>query len=481
MQKPFTLTLTEEQHTVLFAHLFPGDDDEHGAIIAASVVATPRGTRLIARDLFLAEDGVDYVAGQRGYRMLTAGFVSEKIRYCRDQNLAYLAVHNHRGDRTVEFSDDDLASHERGYPALSKISRGQIVGGLVFAKRAVAGDLWLPDGARVDLASARLLGPTVRTIYPEPPAAAREARFDRQARLFGDEGQRQLSAMKVGVIGAGGAGSLLVEYLARLGVGHLVVVDFDRVDLTNVPRITGATYADARVLLTHERRPRWLREFGKRLAARKIDVMRRIARRANPHGVFEGIFGDVCDDPVARRFIDCDYIFLAADSFSARLVFNAIVHQYLIPGVQVGAKVPVDKASGDVGEVVVVVRPVRPGENCLSCAELIPAAKLTEEAASPEQRAAQRYVEDTTVHAPSVITLNAVAASAAADGFLFTMLGLTRDNATREYMSYRPRRRTWKIDAPRRDDDCPWCSPGGALGRGNAESLPTRPVQKRKK
>ena len=40
--------------------------------------------------------------------------------------------------------------------------------------------------------------------------------------------------------------------------------------------------------------------------------------------------------------MDCDYLFLAADTMRARLLFNAIVHQYLVPGVQVGAKVHED-------------------------------------------------------------------------------------------------------------------------------------------
>jgi hypothetical protein len=36
-----------------------GDGDEHGAVIAAGTARSPRGNRLLARDLFLAKDGVD--------------------------------------------------------------------------------------------------------------------------------------------------------------------------------------------------------------------------------------------------------------------------------------------------------------------------------------------------------------------------------------------------------------------------------------
>src|SRR5439155_10579247 len=139
----------------------------------------------------------------------------EHALYCRDERLAYLAVHNHGGTDTVGFSPDDLASHERGYPALLDILRGQPVGALLFAKHAVAGDIWFPDGTRMPLNDGRIIGARLERLFPEPPprAKGRESAYDRQARLFGDAGQDLLGRVKVGVIGAGGVGSLLVEYL----------------------------------------------------------------------------------------------------------------------------------------------------------------------------------------------------------------------------------------------------------------------------
>jgi len=64
----------------------------------------------------------------------------------RDERLAYLAAHNHRSDATG-FSHIDLASHERGYPALRQIT-GQPVGALLLTTHAIVGVLWLPDGTR---------------------------------------------------------------------------------------------------------------------------------------------------------------------------------------------------------------------------------------------------------------------------------------------------------------------------------------------
>jgi hypothetical protein len=82
MTKPFSVIIDEPTFSNLHQHLFPGDDDEHGAVLSAGIADTARGTRLLVRDVFTAEDGIDYVPGTRGYRALTASFVAEVAGYC---------------------------------------------------------------------------------------------------------------------------------------------------------------------------------------------------------------------------------------------------------------------------------------------------------------------------------------------------------------------------------------------------------------
>lgn len=61
-------------------------------------------------------------------------------------------------------------------------------------------------------------------------------RFDRAARLLGDDGIARLAASTVTVFGAGGVGSFAAEALVRSGVGRLILVDYDRICVTNVNR-----------------------------------------------------------------------------------------------------------------------------------------------------------------------------------------------------------------------------------------------------
>src|SRR3990172_6498349 len=69
----------------------------------------------------------------------------------------------------------------------------------------------------------------------------------------GLEGQRRLLEGRVGLIGAGGLGCPVAQYLAAAGVGTLGIVDFDVVDASNLQRQVLYGIADVRVELHPER------------------------------------------------------------------------------------------------------------------------------------------------------------------------------------------------------------------------------------
>lgn len=471
MPAPWTLTMDEQLYGRLTRHLFPGDRDEHGAVIAAGISRSSRGTRLLARELFEATDGIDFVPGRRGYRMLTAEFVREKIRYCRDEGLVYLAVHNHGGCDFVDFSGPDNQSHERGYPALLDIS-AQPVGALVFAENAIAGDIWTPDRARRPISEALIVGRNLTRLYPAPPTPPpkADATYDRQARWFGDRGQHRLGQMKVGVIGAGGVGLPLVTMLSRIGVGSLVVIDPDRVHPTNLPRLAEASRFDALMPL---RRFKRLESLAARFSTRKVDLARRTARRANPKVEFIGIAENVIEPDAARSLLDCDFLFLAADSHLARMIVNAISHQYLIPAVQLGTRIDVDPTDGAVGDIRSNVRLVLPTRGCMRCNHLISSTKLQEESLDSIERERNRYVDQ--VKAPSVITFNSLIAAQAVTDFMLMTGNFLDGEAPLDYLRFRPRLRKAEPIVPISNrtacGDC-GTDPSSRRGRGDHADLP---------
>ena len=184
-----------------------------------------------------------------------------------------------------------------------------------------------------------------------------------------------------------------------------------------------------------------------------MQVAARNARRANPSIVVDELIKEVHDPAVLVELRECDFIFLAADSNSARHFINQIVEESLVPGIQVGVKVPVDD-DGVVGRIHIAIRPLIPGVGCLWCNQLIDATELAIDLQPEAVRKGARYVDD--VPAPSVIALNAVAVSEAVNRFMMGMTGLLLDEDSSYTMAF-PRKRDTQLHAQRRDADCRFC------------------------
>ena len=61
-------------------------------------------------------------------------------------------------------------------------------------------------------------------------------KFSRTEAMFGKDAMNKLHSSRVIVFGVGGVGGHAVEALARSGVGHIAIVDFDKVEETNINR-----------------------------------------------------------------------------------------------------------------------------------------------------------------------------------------------------------------------------------------------------
>ena len=68
-----------------------------------------------------------------------------------------------------------------------------------------------------------------------------DEKFSRTEMLIGNEGMKKLNDAKVAVFGLGGVGSYVCEGLARSGIGNFILVDYDKVDESNINRQLIAT------------------------------------------------------------------------------------------------------------------------------------------------------------------------------------------------------------------------------------------------
>ena len=123
---------------------------------------------------------------------------------------------------------------------------------------------------------------------------------DRTEILVGKNGIKKLSKSHVAVVGIGGVGGYACSMLARAGVGKLTIVDFDRVDESNINRqIVADTTTVGRL---------------------KTDVMKEFVAKINPNCIVNVVSERFCEENLSKiNLKDCDFVVDAIDSVKDKL------------------------------------------------------------------------------------------------------------------------------------------------------------------
>lgn len=448
----YQIVLPPRMAAELRAHLLTDRSCEQMAIVLCGVQRTASQIRLLGRHLVLMPP--EAFSRQSAVGLQLRPEVQQYVlQLAAHEQLSQVDFHTHPGDGPhVTFSGTD-DHNERALAAyVAERLPGTLYASVVANRSSMSARIWTvrDDGVEPRTIPAPAWAGTLSLHNDGDLTASDVARFDRQISAFGRAFQARLQSLRVGVVGVGGIGSVIVEELARLGVRDWVLVDHDVVEVSNLNRLLGSTPED--VAEEHA----------------KVDVAARNILSITPDAQVTTLRCTVFTERALRALRECDVLIAATDNDASRLVVNALAAQYLIPIVHAGVNLGVqpDGTFEDIsGEVAIPSL----GSWCLLCGGMIDATRAAYDLARPEERALLRergYLAG--VAAPAVYHLNGVVASLAV-AELHNLVAPYR--ALRPYVVYRELQgELLSVNVPQ-TEECLHCSPEGLLGLGDIVPL----------
>ena len=156
-------------------------------------------------------------------------------------------------------------------------------------------------------------------------------RFMRIRALLGADGFDAVQNATVMVVGCGAVGSVAIEALARSGVGRLIVVDFDTVDITNINRQLIATSST--------------------VGRKKVDVVAARVRDINPD--IDVVAMDMFFDAATELDYAPDFVIDAIDTLDSKIALYKWCRAHNVPfAASMGAALKTDPSAVRVGTIL---------------------------------------------------------------------------------------------------------------------------------
>lgn len=447
MRSP-TLVLLQTAHDLLRRHLFPGDGFEAAAILICGRAGLEK-SRLCVRHVLHVPHAECRI---RTHDRLSwpGAWIEKAVDLAEDTEDSIILIHSHPGGfYGFSEADDqsDIATIPALYQAVPWASHGSAVmtpDGAVCAR--IYGNAGNPPGRiRTTLIGNNIRGLSQTGLKP--------------ALAFSAAMRTELGQQTACVVGVSGTGSIVAEMLARLGIGRLILIDFDVVEKKNLNRILNSTLSDAE------------------LKTAKVSMMANAVRRYRESVDVVEIVQPINDPTAIRAASSADILFSCVDSAEGRLYCDLISQAALIPLIDVGVTIPTRRdrhGNLHIADVCGRIDYVAPGGPSLQDRLVVTPDALRREYLvrnAPEEAEVQLqegYLKGTREEAPSVISLNMRAASAAVNEWLARKFEIRLDGNA-------PYSRTLFSLAAMEEDHFPEaafeCTPKPLLGRGLAMPL----------
>ena len=360
------------------------------------------------------------------------------IKRAHDLGASIVEFHSHPGSRSAAFSYSDHRGFREFVPHVWWRLRGRPYFAIVVSQASLDGLAWMLNPRTPQHLDGIVVGEEVIKPSHLSSLGIDRERDDRNVRFFGQIGQDRLAAASVAVVGVGGLGTHVVQQLALLGVGRLVLIDPEQVEETNRNRYVGLRHSDPVPGLP------------------KVTLGRRLAEEINPQVEVVAVSNCLRSESAFEAIIRCDYVFGCLDSDGPRLILNELCSAYAKPYFDLASDI-IDDGARYGGRLCVVGS----DGGCLVCYDELDLAAARVDLMSDEQRkdhAAIYGVPSDALGAfgPSVVSINGVIASLGVTEFMLMATGVPRPPRNR--LKYHGARGIVTVVTGAPEPGCYYCS-----------------------
>lgn len=459
----FSLTLQEEHFDILKKHLIRKDGNERLAYLLCSKAEITRDPwnqsphqKFLSYKVICIEDNELLSSSPQHVSWLTDTFVS-MLREAKAKNFIVAVVHSHPLGSGGFSSTDDKNEPDLVQLAVNRNGLGTSILSLILdGNGTIWGRIWETPYLHHTFTVIRIFGNRFHFIFADQYEIETSKIFHRQVLAFGKSLTKVLGQLRVGIVGCGGTGSAVAMLLSRIGLGHLILIDKDVVDITNLNRLHGARKRDADAQLP------------------KVEVIARAINELEFGIKVETIQAWVNDSVCRDALKSCDLIFGCSDDNQGRLLLNRMAYYYLVPVIDVGLGIEVTKS--DPPEIRTLdgrVTVLGPHNTCLLCLGIINSQVAYSEGlrrSHPEEyerRKIEAYVLGEGEPSPAVVTFTTEVATMAVNELLHRIQGFRSSEGVTAHRTRLFHRMHDLRPGDEPSSDCNICGQPDNWGRGD--------------
>lgn len=330
MKNNYSVIIPEDINRQFMEHLIRSDEQED---LCFATYAPSNGSKrhgAIITGIILPKIDDRKVHGNVGFM---PAYLERVLGISRQKKEGIAFLHSHLSPGWQGMSINDVTAETRIAPTIMGMTNLPLVGLTLGTDGSWSARFWLKNELKKRrfnrhwCESVRVIGKGMKITFNDDLL---KPSFDKGKQLrtisaWGERTQEDLSRLKVGIVGLGSVGSIVAEILARTGISHFTLIDFDRVEEKNLDRLTNV----------------FRRDIGRLKVKAVRDAIKRSATA--PKVTIDCYEYSICEETGFNAALNCDLLFCCVDRPWPREVINFIAYAHLIPVLDGGILVRTNK------------------------------------------------------------------------------------------------------------------------------------------